>query len=63
MSNTDNTKIGLLAGVTGECFTSRLISVGEGASADGESGVSGARIGQVGSYLMVKSIGRINGLR
>jgi len=53
MSNTSSSKIGLLADVTGEYFTSRLISGGE-AVAGGASGVNGARIGQVGSYLMVK---------
>lgn len=54
MSNAIGTRIGLLADVTGEYFTSRLMSVGEDVAAGGASGFNGARVGQVGSYLMVK---------
>ena len=54
MSNANSTRVGLLADVTGEYFTSRLISGGDEFAAGGASGVNGAKIGQVGSYLMVK---------
>ena len=50
MADEKNTKIGVLIDVTAELFTARLIS--EGDEAVDKSGP--ARIGQVGSYLLVK---------
>ena len=48
------TKVGLLAEITGDYFTARLLPEGEGAVSDKKLGENNARIGQVGSYLSVR---------
>jgi DNA helicase HerA-like ATPase len=49
-----NIRIGVLVDVTGEYLTARLVTESNGLPSDGASGIKGARIGQVGSYLSVK---------
>lgn len=57
MPEEKSAKIGLLAEITGEYFTARLISEGDGAAPGKKLGNSNVRIGQVGSYLSVRQSG------
>ena len=52
-----NIRIGVIVDVTGEYFTARLASESQGLPSDEASGIKGARIGQVGSYLSIKQAG------
>ncbi|MEH6637578.1 MAG: ATP-binding protein [Halioglobus sp.] len=49
-----NTMIGLLADITGEYFTARLVDEGVEGDSTKASGMDGVKIGQVGSYLSIK---------
>ena len=49
-----NTMIGLLADITGEYFTARLVEENNEGRSGNTSGMDGVRIGQVGSYLCIK---------
>lgn len=53
MSEETSTRIGLLAEVSGDYFTARLITDNDQQVAEEKLGESGARSGQVGSYLAI----------
>jgi DNA helicase HerA-like ATPase len=57
MKNESSNVLGHLTEVTGEYFTASLTSDLEGLSSDKMIGMDKVRIGQVGSYLMVKQSG------
>jgi DNA helicase HerA-like ATPase len=59
MSDETTTKVGLLAEITGDFFTARLLSEGEGAVSEKKLGDNNTRIGQVGSYLSVRQAGSL----
>ena len=57
MKNESSNVLGHLIEVTGEYFTATLTSDLEGLSSDKMIGMDKVRIGQVGSYLMVRQSG------
>lgn len=54
MADENSTRIGLLAEITGDYFTARLIAESEEAPPERKLGDGVSRIGQVGSYLAVR---------